>query len=312
MKLQTIALASTLLASTGDLQPEFLFCVDDCKYNCPTWKPSSVYLSLTKWTCLDDCKYHCMHTISKANPNNIQQYYGKWPFYRVFGLQEIASVVFSILNGYYHYDGLKRYTKRIAPSFQWRNLMILYGYVSILVWICSAIFHGRDWPVTEKMDYFSAMLSILVTLLYTFHRLGGMKLWSPLSIITIMILSAFYVFHVSYLSFYKFDYGYNMKASVSLGLLHSFLWLIWVIINFKTRSYAWKKARIVILLALAMSMEFLDFAPLFGIFDAHSLWHMLTIPIVQLHWNFSIEDALYESKDGRYDLRTRPKKTYAE
>jgi hypothetical protein len=43
-----------------------------------------------------------------------------------------------------------------------------------------------------------------------------------------------------------------------------------------------------------MSLELLDFPPIWRVFDAHSLWHMVTIPIVRMHWDFAIEDSIYE------------------
>ena len=33
--------------------------------------------------------------------------------------------------------------------------------------------------------------------------------------------------HVSYLSLYRFDYGYNMAASVAAGTLYTAIWLLW-------------------------------------------------------------------------------------
>ena len=33
--------------------------------------------------------------------------------------------------------------------------------------------------------------------------------------------------HVSYLSLYRFDYGYNMAASVAAGVLYTAIWLLW-------------------------------------------------------------------------------------
>ena len=160
------------------------------------------------------------------------------------------------------------------------------------------------------MDYFSAMLSILVTILFSLHRICNIVVGSAASVLLFAVLAIFYTFHVCYLSFYKFDYGYNMKASVGLGLVHSIIWLIWVGFNYSRRDYAWKQARIVILLASSMSLELLDFPPIFGLLDAHSLWHMATIPIVRMHWNFSIEDALYEINNDNLAPRrsTRNKK----
>lgn len=36
-----------------------------------------------------------------------------------------------------------------------------------------------------------------------------------------------YAAHISYLSFYRFDYGYNMAASVAAGILYTVIWLLW-------------------------------------------------------------------------------------
>ncbi|KAJ9590287.1 hypothetical protein L9F63_027876, partial [Diploptera punctata] len=57
------------------------------------------YLKLTKWTCRDECSYNCMWKTVDAFINrnwNVPQFHGKWPFVRIFGIQEPASVLFSI------------------------------------------------------------------------------------------------------------------------------------------------------------------------------------------------------------------------
>ena len=43
---------------------------------------------------------------------------------------------------------------------------------------------------------------------------------------------------------------------------------------------------------LAMSLELLDFAPFFRIIDAHSLWHLSTIPLAVAWWTFLATDAV--------------------
>lgn len=73
----------------------------------------SPYLKIMQWDCESDCGYWCMwkvenskRTKSRQNPNikhgsvllKTEKYHGKWPFARVFGVQEPASVVFSVLN----------------------------------------------------------------------------------------------------------------------------------------------------------------------------------------------------------------------
>jgi len=41
------------------------------------------------------------------------------------------------------------------------------------VWVWSAVFHTRDLPVTEKLDYFSAAGFIVSGLMIQFIRSGG-------------------------------------------------------------------------------------------------------------------------------------------
>ena len=57
---------------------------------------------LLSWSCRDDCSYQCMwDTVENSYRKNklpVQQFHGKWPFIRIFGVQEPASAFFSILN----------------------------------------------------------------------------------------------------------------------------------------------------------------------------------------------------------------------
>ena len=148
MKLASVLLITTITASIGDRRPEFLYCVDDCLPSCKNYNPPTI-LKLLLWTCPENCKYTCMQNIT--NQGDVFQYYGKWPFIRILGVQELASVIFSILNGYQHYLGIKRYSNRINSNFRLKALMILYGWASIFTWFSSAVFHTRDFPTTEKL-----------------------------------------------------------------------------------------------------------------------------------------------------------------
>jgi hypothetical protein len=85
-----------------------------------------------------------------------------------------------------------------------------------------------------------------------------------------------------------------MKVSVVIGVLQNVLWLVWMVRNYFNRVYYWKIGAAVLTLSSAMSLELLDFPPLLKIFDAHSLWHMATIPIVGLYWDFIMDDAQYD------------------
>ncbi|PAV23399.1 Per1 [Pyrrhoderma noxium] len=211
-------------------------------------------------------------------PEPVLQYYGKWPFWRFMGMQEPSSVVFSMGNLF----------------------MLLWSVVSMNAWVWSAVFHTRDMPTTEKLDYFSAAL-VFITALHS-------------------LVTRFFLI------------GRPYRFNLTLGLTHNLLWLFYSLPSRLTivrrfppnpffpstsnsrdveansavpRSYrppcASKAAIGVGLMMCAMSLELLDFPPIGRILDAHALWHAATVPIGEMWYNFLIEDALDEGwgLDGR-------------
>ncbi|KAL0025835.1 hypothetical protein WJX79_004783 [Trebouxia sp. C0005] len=125
---------------------------------------------LTRWTCHDDCRYRCMdlrklYTIDQQDGSKCK-YFGKWPFQRVFGIQELLSVIFSLANLAAHAHNIYKLrtahlTNQHQPSFGssqgpvW-GLWYTYALGSINAWWWSAVFHSRDTYVTERLDYLSA------------------------------------------------------------------------------------------------------------------------------------------------------------
>ena len=95
-----------------------------------------------------------------------------------------------------------------------------------------------DLPITEKLDYFSAALTILYALYYTtirlFHfypppasrlTLASMptNTWK-LNLLTCVCLLT-YLAHVSYLTLLpRFDYAYNIAFNLVIGFTHNALW----------------------------------------------------------------------------------------
>lgn len=105
-------------------------------------------------------------------------------------------------------------------------------------WIWSSVFHTRDLPWTEKMDYFSAMFVLLVSLLPATYRAFRLDLKpaSQRSNIILFISSVslvFFIFHISYLSFKSFDYGYNMTACLVVAAILNILWMSRFLLHFK-------------------------------------------------------------------------------
>lgn len=112
----------------------------------------------------------------------------------------------------------------------------------------------------------------------------------------------FYCFHLMRMIGIHFGYGYNMRTTITLVALQSFLWITWSVWNYKKAPYAkWMIVGHIFLLLLA-PLEMIDVPPLWGIFDTHAFWH-LSLNIVFGLWNrFYIKDTLYycnspQSKD---------------
>ena len=136
-----------VLASAGDRAQIFQNCVPVCLHYLEEGRCDIPALfRLAGWTCTDDCKYKCMRFITddavgKNEP--ILQYYGKWPFTRHAGMQEPASVAFSVMNMIAHLYGARVISRRVPQGHPMRLYYLIWSYISINAWIWSSIFHTR-------------------------------------------------------------------------------------------------------------------------------------------------------------------------
>ena len=152
--LAALCFATTINASSGDNHPLFQRCVRKCvSAQCDPSFPSkglSPMLRLTRWTCRDDCSYQCTHQVTTAllhHPNPKErvhhQYYGKWPFWRLWGMQEPASVLFSLGNLWVHWNGWRKVKRRVNDSMGVKWWMLALAVVQMNTWFWSAVFHTR-------------------------------------------------------------------------------------------------------------------------------------------------------------------------
>ena len=146
------------------------------------WRQPGSVEALLGWTCDDNCQYSCMWsteldrrrggnepvspchvvkpqrhhrvTTSPSTPVLCEQtkYHGKWPFIRVFGIQELASTVFSLGNLLPHAQYLLFRRHAFAPSgLRHRWLLLTFATVGVLTWTFSAAFHARDMWVRRPL-----------------------------------------------------------------------------------------------------------------------------------------------------------------
>ncbi|RPB22127.1 Per1-like protein [Terfezia boudieri ATCC MYA-4762] len=314
-------------ASRGDQLAEFKECVRFCiEQNCiydPT--PLPLHLRLLLWTCPTECDYSCQRTVTQLRLESvpqkpIEQFHGKWPFRRVLGIQEPFSVIFSLANLYAHVYGLESLKREVPRSYPLYGYYRLFGYMGLVCWFWSAVFHTRDFRFTERMDYFAAGANVMYGLF-----LAPVKVWkwylpsstssapsafrekatisgatstpTPLRLhLWALVCFSLYAAHVYYLTCVRWSYTYNMAANVVIGALTNLIWSYFAIRHYSRLKQLWAATPglIVTWLVLAMSLELLDFPPLWGAIDAHSLWHAATVAPTVMWYGFLIRDAKRE------------------
>ncbi|KAF2153765.1 Per1-like protein [Myriangium duriaei CBS 260.36] len=308
----TAALAALLLfssaaqASIGDRLPEFKSCISTCKStNCGPDGPSiPIHRHLLLWTCPSECDYTCQHIITSERLARdppyrvpVQQFHGKWPFHRFLGMQEPFSVLFSALNLLAHEWGIAQLRTYVPESYRLRKWYLGFGYMGVVSWVASCVFHTRDFSLTEKVDYFAAGGSVMYGLYLAPVRIWRLDEDVPLkgSLLRLwtVLCAGLYAAHVAYLGLWRFDYTYNMAANVAVGILQNGLWTWFSVSRYNRVKRAWTiwPGLIVAWIILAMSLELFDFPPWGGMVDAHSLWHLGTVGPTIWWYNFLVKDA---------------------
>ncbi|KAK9471165.1 PER1 protein-like protein of the endoplasmic reticulum [Dipodascopsis tothii] len=300
--LAVIAMAAGMVqASVGDRLPEFRKCVRLCaQANCYDGAPSlPLYLRLTGWTCERNCDYDCQLVITEervARGASVEQFHGKWPFQRVLGMQEPASVLFSLMNFWPHYRAFGRLGNTLQEGsertgYYMKAYYLGMTYVGMNAWFWSSVFHFRDFVVTERLDYFSAAATVLYGFFFACVRTFRLDRPShagarhALAALCLAALTA----HVGYLSLVHFSYTYNMAANVAVGVLHNVLWVVhgvrayWFDKKSKGAYWALWPIYLVLTISVGMSLELFDFPPILGAVDAHSLWHLVTV-LPSFYW----------------------------
>nr|SVE78888.1 EOG090X0702 [Daphnia lumholtzi] len=318
-----LCVPKSVLASTGDRSQMFYSCLQDClAQNCSgsvTHSNHETYfkffhlkkkklgssqdsqsffiLRALHWTCSDECKYFCMWPTVNwfvEAEIGVQQFYGKWPFIRFWGIQEPAATLFSILNLVGHVVMIRRFRKEVKPSAPFYLMTHYFCIICCQAWLWSTIFHIRDVRFTEIMDYLGAFSMVLFSVYHFFVRvLAFQSHSSQYSLFFGMAIGFFFVYH-SYTTFFvKMDYGYNMLINIAFGAVNILGWSIWCLKFYKRRPYVKQCAAFLALVAFTTLFELLDFPPLFWVLDAHALWHLSTAPLAILWYKFLIDDCNY-------------------
>ncbi|KAI0868756.1 Per1-like protein [Hypoxylon argillaceum] len=193
--------------------------------------------------------------------------------------------------------GLARLRARVPAGYPMRRYYEIFGLFGTASWVCSTAFHTRDFKATEQLDYFAAGASVLYGMYYALvrvarldrpapHRRAVLRLWT-------VFCCALYLAHVAYLKLWRWNYTYNMRANLVVGMVHNMLWSYFSWRRWKQTRKNWTiwPSVLVAWVILVMSLELLDFPPVWGALDAHSLWHLGTIGPTIIWYNFMIKDS---------------------
>lgn len=296
--LAVIFLIDTVACSAGDNSQYQRRCINRCvEENCSSddlilrFKEFQPWYEFF-WSCKDECKYDCMWlTVDYFTDSGYTapQFHGKWPFLRLFGIQEPASTLFSIMNLAGHlimYHSLYSTIPSSAPMF---NVWTFNSLVSMNAWVWSTVFHARDTHFTEMMDYFCAFSLIVASSISLMFRVFGPDL--NIKTVSGMAVSlGVFVRHVYYMAFVHFDYGYNMKVNITMGIIQLLGWCSWCLKYWTTKRHVHNCLWTMLILNGAICLELMDFVPIWWMIDAHSLFHLATVPVPFLFYKFVVKD----------------------
>ncbi|CAN6830590.1 unnamed protein product [Brassica oleracea] len=136
--------------------------------------------------------------------------------------------------------------------------------------------------------------------------------------VTFSVLSLAMHFHGWFSFFIKLYYklplkkdrtGWNIIVCVAMGVAQLFLWARWAAVSRHPSN--WKMWVVVIASGLAMLLEIYwyqyDFPPYGGYFDAHSIWHLATVPLTILWWSFIRDYAEFRTSSLLKKSKTKAK-----
>nr|SVE94265.1 EOG090X0702 [Simocephalus serrulatus] len=291
-----VIVIENVAGSTGDRSQMFYNCLQSClAENCSVSSPAfhpPLYLKLLQWSCNDECKYMCMWpTVNWFVEAGIgvQQFYGKWPFVRVLGIQEPAATLFSILNLTCHIVMIRKFRREVNPKAPFYLLTHLFCFICCHAWFWSTVFHIRDVRFTEIMDYLGAFSMVSFSVYHFFARVTALNSNSSLYSLFFATAIGFYFVYHSYTTFFVImDYGYNMLINIAFGAVNIVGWSVWCYKYYKRRPYVKRCATFTALVGVTTLLEVMDFPPLFWVLDAHALWHLTTSPLVILWYSYTI------------------------
>ena len=282
----------------------------------PGYFDSPAVLEALQWDCKSLCNYSCFqsHARRSANEKKIPiKYAEKWPFVRVFGVEEFMSFLACLLNGLIHIYYLT--SNKLRPLFvgpegyRMKTPMIIYSVVCLNSYLWSAFYFISSNKRTETMDLFFAFFKSIITTWVTVYRIGGSgagenAFGNTCAFISLAALAPFlfiFAFYVYLMTSFTFNPMMSMRLQLAFMGLHVIMWVYWSLIGRgRGKGYRWKGLACLFFLNLITFIEVVlgwdidDFPPYFGLFDNKSIWLLFTVPLTSLWYSFLMNDTKWE------------------
>ncbi|MED6138922.1 hypothetical protein PIB30_079075 [Stylosanthes scabra] len=260
-----------------------------------------IYVHWNKGSCQNNCQYHCMlDREEKRASHDPVKYHGKWPFKRVYGIEEPGSVAFSALNLAMHFHGWLSFISFLQNKLPlkvgrkahcgYACLWHVHGLLALNAFFWSIVSHTRHIELTEKLD-FSATVAVLgFSLILAILRCFNIRNEAA-RVMTSAPFTSFVTTHILYLNCFKLDYVWHSYICQALAAMQLTIWAIWSV--FSQHPSRWKLWLVILGGVAAFVLKGLDFPPYEGLVDAHALSHAATVPFTCLWWSFARDDAVY-------------------
>ncbi|CAN6918915.1 unnamed protein product [Brassica oleracea] len=207
----------------------------------------------------------------KIDDSNLKNKGGK-PTVRV---SNVGHALHVWLNGEYHAMMRRAHGHCQDPAsvtfFVLSLAMHFHGWLSFFITL-----YYKDVDITKRLDYSSAIAVLGFSLIVSILRTFDVRVEAARVMVSAPVL-ALVTTHILYINFYKLDYGWNMIVCVAMGVAQLFLWARWTAVSRHPSNWE-------------LWVVIYDFPPYGSYFDAHSLWHLTTVPLTILWWSFIRDD----------------------
>ena len=215
-------------------------------------------------SCSDQCMADCSYSVTQerlSSKLSVYKYFGHWSFYRYFGFEEPASVIFSLGNAVPHV--LRMWQQHRLPLSYTRCRMnsykagisgaggssssggkcnensgektyflhdwaYFYPWVATLAWFSSAIYHSKRTKETELLDLSTALILLWYGLAITSRRLAGPHAKSLYVSVLFSLSCSALVWRLSAMTAGQVPFQMHMVTAISIVIASVSLWILWI------------------------------------------------------------------------------------